>query len=61
MIDWLWERRERGIREGTKVFGVSNWVSSDAIYRGGVIRVGMVWEGNQGTDYEHVKFEMLIL
>lgn len=40
---------------------MSNWVSSDAIYRGGVIRVGMVWEGNQGTDYEHVKFEMLIL
>lgn len=28
---------ERETREGIKVFGLSNWVSSNAVYRGGVI------------------------
>lgn len=61
LIDWLCDGRERGAREGTKVFGLSNWVSSDAIYRGGVIKVGKVWDANQGTDFERVKFEMSVL
>lgn len=52
---------ERGTREGIKVFGLSNWVSSNAIYRGGVMREWKVGERNQGTDFEHVKFDMPVL
>ena len=58
---WPLASLERGTSKGIKVFGLSNWVSNNAIYRDVIIRVGQVGEGNQGTDFEHVKLEMPIL